>query len=221
MTRSHRTVKTLARRLSGNLLMWSVLAGSVNQTALAGQDRQQFPADAAGQAHLTARHSSSVTQLHTDDESAVPQFDEARLPPNLVVAAPLRQVLESMLRDSPTFRRQCARLSHSSLTTISVDQVLIAATAPSRAVTDLSFDRDGRMLAHVQLGQSADPEELIAHEFEHIIEQLDGVDLPSLARRATAGVRLTQDVDRFETERAVAMGRQVTHEIRTARRKRM
>jgi hypothetical protein len=107
------------------------------------------------------------------------------------------------------------------LTTISVDQVLIAATVPSRAVTDLSFDRDGRMLAHVQLGQSADPEELIAHEFEHIIEQLDGVDLPSLARRATAGVRLTQDVDRFETERAVAMGRQVTHEIRTARRKRM
>jgi hypothetical protein len=47
------------------------------------------------------------------------------------------------------------------------------------------------------------------------------VDLPSLARQATAGVRITHDADRFETERAVAIGRQVSQEIRTAGRKRM
>jgi len=219
MTRSRQSVKTVARWLSDNVVMWGVLACCVNQVVLAREERQ-FAAD-SGQAHLLARHSSSVMQLHVDDESAVPQFDEVRLPPNLNVSAPLQQTVESMLRDSPTFRRQCARLTHSPSITVSVEQVIIAAAARSLAVTDFSFDRDGRMFAHVQLGQAPDREEVIAHEFEHIIEQLDGVDLPSLARHATAGVRVTDHVDRFETERAVAMGRQVTHEIRSARRKRM
>ena len=219
MTRSRQALKTVARRLGGNVLMWSALACSANQVALAREQRQ-FPAD-SGQAHLMARHSSSVMQLHVDDESALPQFGEVRLPPNLIVSAPLQQTVESMLRDSSTFRRQCARLTHSPSITVSVEQVIIAAAARSLAVTDFSFDRDGRMFAHVQLGQAPDREEVIAHEFEHIIEQLDGVDLPSLAKQATAGVRVTDHVDRFETERAVAMGRQVSHEIRSARRKRM
>lgn len=221
MTRSHNVVKTIARWLGRHVLIASMLACSVNHIALARQDRQQFPAESGGQAHLIARHSSSVIQLHVDEESAVPQFEEVRLPRNLIISASLRPLVESMLRDSPTFRRQCARLTDSSLITVSVEQVIIAATARPQAVTDFSFDRNGRMFAHVQLGQTADREEVIAHEFEHIIEQLDGVDLPSLARHATAAVRLTQDVDRFETERAVAVGRQVTHEIRAARQKRM
>jgi hypothetical protein len=219
MTRSQRAVATVARWLSANLLIWSVLACSVNHPVLARQDRQ--PADTGRQAHLMARDSSSVMRLHIDDESAVPQFDQVRLPPNLIVSTPLQQTVESMFRDSPTFRRQCARLTNSSSITVSVEQVIIAATARSRARTDFSFGPDGRMFAHVQVGQAADREEVIAHEFEHIIEQLDGVDLPSLARHATAGVRRTEDVGRFETERAVAMGRQVTQEIRTARRQRM
>jgi hypothetical protein len=47
------------------------------------------------------------------------------------------------------------------------------------------------------------------------------VDLRSLAKHGTAGVRFTQDLDQFETDRAAATGRQVTEEIRMARRKRM
>jgi hypothetical protein len=103
-----------------------------------------------------------------------------------------------------------------------LEHVLIAANDRSQAITNFGVDPDGRNHAHVQLGQLArDREEIIAHEFEHIIEQLDGVDLPSLARQATAGVRLTPDADRYETDRAVAVGRQVSQEIRTAGRKRM
>jgi hypothetical protein len=217
MTRSHQAV---ACRFSSSVLMVGALACSVNQIALAQQNSQQFVAETGAPAPLIARHSASVTQLHIDDARAVPQF-EARLPPNLIVSGPLRQLVESLLRDSPTFRRQCARLMHASSITVSVEQAILAATTHARAVTDFTFDRNGRMSARVQLGQTPDREQTIAHEFEHIIEQLDGVDLASLARRATAGVRLTQDVDRFETERAIAIGRQVTDEIRAARRKRM
>jgi hypothetical protein len=222
MPRDREAVRTIARRLSGMLLMWSVLASSGSDVALARQDQPQFPSHTDARAHLTARHSSGVMQVHIDDDSAVPQFDDVGVPPNLIVSAPLQQIVRAMLRDSPTFRRQCARLAGAPSLTVTLEPVLIAANARSQAITNFGADRDGRKHAHVQLGQLArDRQEIIAHEFEHIIEQLDGVDLPSVARQTTAGVHLTDDADRFETDRAVAIGRQVSDEIRTAERKRM
>jgi hypothetical protein len=221
MTRSPRAVNPAARRVIASMLASIVVACWIDSAAIAAQDRQQFPPGTGGQTDLIARHSSSAIRVHIDEDSAAPQFDNVRLPANLVVAAPLRQTLESMLRDSPTFRRQCARIASAASLVVTVERVIIPAGARSLAVTAVRSDADGRMSADVRLGQSGDREELIAHEFEHVIEQLDGVDLLSLARDATAGVRFTEDADRFETERAVAMGRQVAHEIRTARRKHM
>jgi ribosomal protein L18 len=219
MTRSPQAVKTAARSLTGILLICGVLTCSADHVVFARHDGPQFPAGA--QPHLTSRNSSSAMQLHVDDESAVPQFDTVRLPPNLIVSAPLQRTVESMLRGSPTFRRQCARLADASSLTVSLEHVLIAARAKSQALTDVTVDRDGRMRARVQLGQAQDREEAIAHEFEHIIEQLDGVDLASLARQSTAAVRFRDEANRFETERALATGRQVAREIRMAGRKRM
>ena len=181
------------------------------------QDRRQFPPDIADP-HLIARHNSSVMQVLTDDASAAPPFDTVHLPPNLVVATALRQTFEAMLRDSPTFRRQCARLTTAWSVTI---RIMLTGSTRSEAVTNFSVDREGRKVAQIQLGHRADREELIAHECEHIIEQLDGVDLPALARHANGGVRSTEDAGRFETERAIAVGRQVAEELRTARRKHM
>ncbi len=54
--------------------------------------------------------------------------------------------------------------------------------------------------------------ELIAHEVEHIIEQLDGLDLARLARLAPVTVWATGD-QRFETQRATQMGRLVAAEV--------
>jgi hypothetical protein len=210
-----------ARWLSRCLLVGSMLGCSVNDAWARQSGQQLLATDADTQAHLMARRSSSATHLLNDSDSAVPQFVEAGLPPNLIVSPLLRPVVESMLRESPTFRRQCARLTNSPLLSVSLEQLVAVRTADARAVTDISFDRDARMTAHVKLGPAAGREELIAHEFEHIIEQLDGVDLRSLAKHGTAGVRFTQDLDRFETDRAVAAGRQVTEEMRMARRKRM
>ncbi len=52
--------------------------------------------------------------------------------------------------------------------------------------------------------------ELLGHEFEHLIEQLDGVDLSAMARGGEAR-RLTDGA--FETERAIAAGQQVAGEV--------
>ena len=45
-----------------------------------------------------------------------------------------------------------------------------------------------RLYATVHLGPAADESELLAHELEHIIEQLDGVDLAAMAKRSGTGV---------------------------------
>jgi hypothetical protein len=54
--------------------------------------------------------------------------------------------------------------------------------------------------------------ELISHELEHVIEQLDGVDLAGIARRAPATVWLSGR-DSFETLRAIRTGQLVAAEF--------
>jgi hypothetical protein len=58
---------------------------------------------------------------------------------------------------------------------------------------------------------------LIAHEFEHILEQLDEVDLPSMAARPATGVHTVPGSDHFETDRAIAAGRAVRAEVKRGR----
>jgi hypothetical protein len=209
---------TVALRCVSCILATCTVACLLEDAASARVDRQQFSTDKVGAPTLVARTSATVMQLYDDDEAAAPQFDGVALPANLVLADHFRDIIQSMLHDSPTFRRQCARLSAAPHLSVTVEYGLLTASNWSRATTVLANRPDGRLSARVLLGQTTDREELLAHEFEHIIEQLDGVDLPSLAKHAAAGVRLTPDAGRFETERAVAVGKQVAREIRAARR---
>jgi hypothetical protein len=65
-------------------------------------------------------------------------------------------------------------------------------------VIDLPFDRDFA--------------ELLAHEFEHVIEQLEGVDLRQRATEPHSGVRKV-DGGAFETDRANKAGRAAALEV--------
>ena len=58
--------------------------------------------------------------------------------------------------------------------------------------------------------ERAGSDRALAHEFEHLIEQLDGVDLRALAKEGEAR-RLPDGA--FETERAIAAGQQVAGEV--------
>ena len=58
----------------------------------------------------------------------------------------------------------------------------------------------------------AEPEYL-AHEIEHVLEQIDGVNLRWAFEQRLDGVRLTA-AEHFETTRAVAVGRTVADEVR-------
>jgi hypothetical protein len=72
--------------------------------------------------------------------------------------------------------------------------------------------RDGRIAATVEIKALLDPVKLIAHEIEHVIEQLDGVDLRAKAALPNTGVRLCDD-GAYETTRAIRAGIAVEREF--------
>jgi hypothetical protein len=135
-------------------------------------------------------------------------------PPNLLVPPMYGPLIESMLRESPTFRRQCVRIAGEPRLTVR----LAIGSAPSRsgirAATRMTRTKKGRLTALIDIGLFENVEELIAHEFEHIIEQLDGVDLAAqAAQRATGVTEIGHGRDVFETMRAKRTGLKVVSEL--------
>jgi hypothetical protein len=140
--------------------------------------------------------------------------DDAALPSPLrhVDAPPAgRQLIARMLRSSPTFRRQCARLAHSGVPvriSFDFDPRITHSYAQS------TITRTPALQARVRLrgGPLATPEHL-AHEFEHILEFVDEVDLPRAVADRVHGARLVERPLVFETARAIAVGRIVAAEM--------
>ena len=58
--------------------------------------------------------------------------------------------------------------------------------------------------------------ELIAHEFEHVLEYVEGLDHRDASRRDRGQVWMVAD-NRFETARAIDAGRRVAAEVARAR----
>jgi hypothetical protein len=138
-----------------------------------------------------------------------------QLSSTIVIAPVYRPSVAAMLRYSPTFRRQYSRIARTTDLHVEIAASLLGG-APSGALTRI-VRQGGGMAAEVHIGSLGDPMLLIAHEFEHILEQLDGVDLSVMAARAATGVRVVASSGHFETDRAIAAGRQVADEVRRGR----
>lgn len=122
-----------------------------------------------------------------------------------------------LFRWSPTFRQQCLRL----VAGASRLRLVMEATwpvIPFPVRTTIARDPAGRVQARIQLTPGSRHEaELIAHEIEHVIEYLDGVDVRELAlRRKGASRRGWPNL--FESERAIRVGREVAQEMLANRR---
>jgi hypothetical protein len=126
----------------------------------------------------------------------------------LEITDELRELVHRMWRTSPTFRRQCARLLASSVRVV----VRVDPTVRARAYAVTTVDvRDGFVrAAGTRLGV-VQPEYL-AHELEHVLEQLDAVDLRWAVKNGVAGARETPS-GALETVRAIAVGRLVAEEV--------
>jgi len=137
------------------------------------------------------------------------------LPDNLHVDPMLKPMLTWLWSRSPTFRRQCLRIGDAANLTV---RVALTTSSPGRnsdALTVVGRDRSGRLIrAEISVVEPLSRRrrlELVAHELEHVVEQLDDLDLASLQRRGVSGVYSTGD-HHFETARAAAIGRLVIRE---------
>lgn len=150
----------------------------------------------------------------TGDRAADLEADRI-LPPGSQVAPVVRPLFERLWRTSATFRRQCARLAEAQVSIlVSVD--LSRPATVMNAQTRVT--RKGGLRAHVQLRNvHGDAAEYLAHELEHVLEQIDEVDLVLAVVDRVHGAHLVEKPDTFETARAVAIGRTVARETRDAR----
>jgi hypothetical protein len=134
------------------------------------------------------------------------QVIERPLPPNLVAPEVLRPLLTRMWRSSATFRRQCAQLAEHPEVTIRV--ALDPRTTHGRALSRVAR-READLSASVQI-EMRDPTryiEYLAHELEHVLEQIEGLDLVRLKRQRVDGVEHVGG--QHETARARSVGRTV------------
>jgi predicted GNAT family acetyltransferase len=128
----------------------------------------------------------------------------------LRVQGELQRVVHTIWHRSPTVRRQLARIASEGTLVITLGYCSNACPTGVAARTQISLENGVLRRATVEIsieGRGA-AAELVAHELEHILEQLDGVDLRKLAtsRRASDhGVR-EQNGSHYETERARQVG---------------
>jgi hypothetical protein len=128
----------------------------------------------------------------------------------------LRATVHAMWHRSPTFRRQVARLSQEAGLHTSLNIWLATRSANTRAETVLRH-AEGRLrtaTVRIRLPNSVPTiVELIAHELEHIVEQLDGVNLRRSIDRGGMGAAVRRSHGgAFETERAHRVGLAVRDE---------
>ncbi len=126
----------------------------------------------------------------------------ANIDPGMFASAILK-----MLSRSETFREQCHRIAAQPALRVRVGITL--QSSDYRAVTILARYEAGYLRAEVTLVFAENYIELVAHEFEHVLEQVDGIDLRA---RAALGQAKHLPDGAYETPRATLAGQQMWRE---------
>ena len=133
---------------------------------------------------------------------------QTSLPVN-IAAGMLEQHMILLLERSETFRQQCRRIAASPYVRVRFE-LGMRIEGGGRAETVINRYQAGAVVAIVTVRFAQDYFELIPHELEHVIEQMDGVRLPEelVARRAWIA-----QGGSYETRRASEMGTKVRQEL--------
>jgi hypothetical protein len=136
-----------------------------------------------------------------------------RLPANLEVSEFLQPVIDALLRKSATFRRQCGIIAATRHAQVRVTAVWLTREpgAPRARATIHRFVY-GRLSADIELPMVGDHFELLPHELEHVIEQIEGLDLSRMVAEGDRGVARIEH-GAYETERARRAGLAAMDEV--------
>lgn len=137
-----------------------------------------------------------------------------QIPANIRLLHDIELEIQSIYDRSPSFRAQLARIADADHMRVTIQ---IDPSIPGRCRAFTRLQRHGRTIrAEVHIPPSSDHAELLAHELEHVLEQIEGIDLYALAQVRDSGVWAV-DFTVFETDRAQAAGRAVKAETRRKR----
>jgi hypothetical protein len=140
-------------------------------------------------------------------------------PLKIWVQEPLRAIVGQMWATSPTFHKQCLQIESAGAIQVQLRIDPALANSPSHyAACELRLYSDGAIVARVSVAPMRLPE-LIAHEMEHVCERLDGIRIEREARNRERGYYVFDPMrPRYESERAIRVGRQVMAEMSSADR---
>jgi non-ribosomal peptide synthetase component F len=132
-----------------------------------------------------------------------------RWPCRIVASGSLRETFALGWQRSATIRRQCEQLA-AARAVVTLDWARLDARA--RAKTGMARHQ-GVVVATIMLPSVGDTIMLLAHELQHVIEQTQGLDLKTEARRPGSGV-WESVAGHYETQAAIDVSRQVAQELR-------
>jgi len=160
---------------------------------------------------LVAIMSPGVTTRAKEDPASCPRT----LPDNIELPRDLERILARVYRSSPTFRAQCGRIAEAGALAVSVK--LDTSIPSSYQAFTMIYRRGHALRADVHLPPATMAmAELVGHEFEHILEQLDGLNLRMLSHVRGSGVR-ESSFDVYETIRAQRAGHDAAGALRPDR----
>jgi len=125
------------------------------------------------------------------------------VPPLNIDTGMLRGPFVELLQRSATFRQQCARIARTPELRVTLHVRGSLPERGARALTNIDRFETGAIRADVALRLGRDYLEMLAHEFEHILEQIDGV---VLRDEVAMGRAWRAPSGSFETRRASDAG---------------
>jgi hypothetical protein len=153
------------------------------------------------------------------EASSTPSLDLVdMLPPESDIPAMSHSLLDDMWRGSATFRRQWTRVAAARVR-IAIAFDRSSASDSVHAQSEITRKPDLRVRISLRLADRA-ATEYLAHELEHVLEQLDEVDLAHAVASHVHGAKANGTPPVFETRRAIVIGRVVAAEVQAYRDRR-
>ena len=172
------------------------------------------PATAAGDDESAPRVSAPASAEKGSDGTADASHGRTSWPCRVLAGADMLPFVQRAWDKSATFREQCRKLAAAGAV------IHLRASSEkgfSGAAAQIGRSPEGLMVAHVRVRLGASTVGLIAHELEHVLERIEGVNHMIEARRGTSKVWWVGGA--YETRRAVDAGRRVAGEVEEAMRR--
>jgi hypothetical protein len=151
--------------------------------------------------------SVAVVLLGAPEKSSAAAVCESSLPSN-IDAGILEPIAIALLQQSPTFQQQCQHIAATIVLRVQV-RIAPARHVVGRAQTTIRRYETGALRADVSVEFGSDYVELLAHEFEHVLEQVEQV---SLVQQVSIGQAWITAEGSFESRRAIDVGVRARHE---------